>query len=400
MPVSTNGLTIVNATSVAVSGDSSYAGNLTLGGGIVASTANVNGPAAFAGDVWVGGNLHLLGNTLITNVAYQTSDSLNVTNFGTGPALVVYQGGNWPIANLADQYGTALFVGNAACVTIGSSVAPTSGNVARVAGNLEVTGSVFGNGAGLSGLSFSQMGGQIANTQLVQTMAGNAVTGSTGGIPVITSDKYGRITATQTVNYSASALAGNIFPSQIDPSVWSNVAISGNLSVGGLLYGNGSQLTGISFNYYQPWQGISVGNTWANANVGVFGNVNVSQRIYSSGLNATGSVIAASANVSGTVVGSLFNTTSGSVTLTASQATLFTVASGTSGFLVIAPTSTSLTKGLWWFEYSSGNDYCTVTQLCQPAGGSCTITASAGSNYVAASVNSGSNVFTWRVLLI
>ena len=402
MPVTTNGLTTVSATSVAVSGDSTYSGNLAIGGSFVSGAANVNGSAAFAGDVWVAGNLHLVGNTLITNVAYQTSDAVNVTNYGTGPALVVYQGGNWPIASFADQYGTALFIGNNACVSVGSSVPPTSGNVLRVAGSAEFLGNVnasgwfIGNGAMLTGLNqqWASSAGGLAysgNVSVGNLSLGTANTALFAPAAQLQS-KYRYAGATKTtdtfwVGTGAAPSTGGVLQYSSN-----SAAQSTNMW---LEWGNTGVLGGtLSINYRDYAYGlnsIQSFGTWTHT-----GALETSSLVVDSGATIVGNLSLSS----GKITANLFNSTSGSVTLSSTQTTLFTVPSGTSGLLVIQPTSATLTKGLWFFEYSSGSDYCSVTQLAQSVGGSITITCTAGSNYINAAINSGTSPFTWRVLML
>ena len=358
--------------------------------------------ANISGDTRIGGNLYITqGNLVVTNIHEQISESVSITNYGTASALSVFQNGSSvPIANFSDSVGTALMINTPSSVSIGTASQPTSGNVLRVSGSAEFLGNVnsngwfFGNGALMTGQQWSYSAGGLAFSGNISV--GNLSLGSANAFlfapAVQLQSKYRYAGTTKTtdqlwIGTGAAPSTGGVLQYSAN-----SAAQSTNMW---LEWGNTGVLGGtLSINYRDYAYGlnsIQSFGTWAHT-----GSLETSSLVVDSGATIVGNLSLSS----GKITANLFNSTSGSVTLSSTQTTLFTVPSGTSGLLVIQPTSATLTKGLWFFEYSPGSDYCSVTQLAQSVGGSITISCTAGSNYIGATINSGTSPFTWRVLML
>lgn len=92
-------------------------GSATLGGvvGIGTTAPDTNKALYVVGDVLVYGSLSANGSMTFTNTLFTTTSALSIVNTGTGPALVVTQEGDQPIAAFYDHAasGIALWVDGA-----------------------------------------------------------------------------------------------------------------------------------------------------------------------------------------------------------------------------------------------------------------------------------------------
>lgn len=324
-----------------VIGGTGISGNLNVGGvTYITDTTNavpyVMGSGAFhvAGgisigkDIWVGGNLY------VANVVSQSTTFLEVaaplvyletpevypynydigvfSHFTGGPANVYahtgvvrsYENGYWGFfSNVAEEPGPTGRVEwadggiiwdkiKAGALELANTTASTSTTTGAltVAGGVGIAGaayagSVYDNGTRV--VSTSTGGGNLTITSgaisLTATGPGAASVGSSTAIPVITTDAYGRVTATSTA--SVVAPAGTLSGSTLA----SGVTASSLTSVGTL---NGLTVTGSS----------TFGKINAESFQGVIGNVTPASGTFT-GITVSGSILPssnASINIGGT----------------------------------------------------------------------------------------------------
>lgn len=416
----TNTGAVVGNSSGTTSVGTLLASNVGIGVTAPAYALDVSGSARITGNVWFyGSNFTVYNQELF-------SSNVVINNYGTGPALSVTQleTTSQPLASFKAGAVQSLWLDPSGNVAIGKS---TPGTQLDVSGNVRVV-QKLGVGMLPTGTSAN------FTVQGTSTFVGAATFNNSVNLPAYsvgvgtTVLNYGFDASQTTVGAGGITVLGSMFncgSTASPPTMLFTDSNSTIQSTNGYL--QLMSYCGLS-NMYQsnPSQAVFLTNNRQDAAI-VWGAVGYSNAALQLGsLTKTGAAqnpavtivgdtqslgigqtnpaykldVSGTARVTSTLVANLFNSTSGSVTLTTSQTTLFTVTSGTSCLLVLAPTTTSLTKGLYWVEYTSGNDYCTVTTLASPAGGSVTLTLTAGSNYVNAAVNSGSWSFTWRAILI
>lgn len=123
-------------------------GSATLGGVVgIGTTAPSPDKALYVvGDVLVYGSLSANGSMTFTNTLFTTTSALSIVNTGTGPALVVTQEGDQPIAAFYDHAasGIALWVDGAAdrpgYVGVKTS---TPNKELTVVGDISATGKIY-----------------------------------------------------------------------------------------------------------------------------------------------------------------------------------------------------------------------------------------------------------------
>ena len=274
--------------------------------------------ANIGGDARVTGNLYVTqGNLIVTNVREQISESVSITNFGTSAALSVFQNGSTvPIANFSDSVGVALMLNTPSSVSIGTAVQPTSGNVLRVAGSAEVAGNLFlgtSNNALYAPAVWLQGNYRYAGTtkSTDPLWIGTGAGPNNGGVIRYSANNPGGSTGmwvdwgnvgvtggVLSINYRDSGYGLNSVNSfgawthtgafeTSSLTVDTSATVVGNLAVSGVLSGNGSGLTGITFNYFQPWNGISTSNIWSVGNTAVIGNLSAT-RVFGNIASTTG----------------------------------------------------------------------------------------------------------------
>jgi len=125
---------------------------LTVNSSAAANKLSIGGQAlngynlAVAGDAYISGNLTLAGSATFHNSTFTTSSALSVTDTGTGPALVVQQTGEQPIAAFYDDSTIAMYIdgksATAGYVGIGTA---TPNAKLTVVGDISATGRVYSN---------------------------------------------------------------------------------------------------------------------------------------------------------------------------------------------------------------------------------------------------------------
>ena len=349
---------------------------LAVAGSMASSNLNLSGNLI----VW--GKTQMLGTQEIINSYTTISSNLVVNNFGTGPALQVTQNEatSQPLAQFVAGSTQSLYLSSTGLVGLGTTSPYQKLDIYNGGICMRGTGAAIGVGTTNPTASVdayaSGTGSMITNTMYATSQY--VLKSNSPSLCIY--DQTGAVSANGYLRIGVNnqnANNGSPFTT--------NTLGDAYIAAGRSGYGANIQLGS-----YTTADGNGVPTmTITPAKVGI-ANTSPSYT-----LDVTGTIRATS-----TVTAPLFNSSSGTVTLTTTQTTLFTLTSGTSGLLVITPNSATLTKGLWFVEYTTNNDYCTVTQLCQPVGGSYTITCSAGTNYIAAVLNTGSGSFNWRVVQI
>jgi len=100
---------------------------------------------AVGGDAYISGNLTIAGSAKFNNATYTTTSALSVTDTGTGPALVVLQTGEQPVAAFYDDSNISLYIdgktGTAGYVGVGTSL---PNQKLTVIGSISATGTIYG----------------------------------------------------------------------------------------------------------------------------------------------------------------------------------------------------------------------------------------------------------------
>jgi hypothetical protein len=313
-----------------------YTGNLSPN--VVAATGNVSGANLTTSGIVVatgnitGGNLSTTGNAVVGNLS--TSGLVvalgNVSGSNLSTAGLVIATGNVSGANLTTS-GRVNATGNITggnLITGGAIEATgnitTSGFfigtfVGNVTGNLTVPGlntQVLYNNAGNAGADsgFTYAGGIVTVTGNVA--AGNLTTGgvvtatgnvsggnvTTGGVVTATGNvSGGNVTTGGVITATGNVSGGNL-------TTGGQVVASGNVS-GNYIFGNGSQLTGVTTNLIQNGTSnvaIAAANDFVRVNINSVANVAVftETATYLAGiLDVTGNVVSANLNSNGAVSG-------------------------------------------------------------------------------------------------
>jgi hypothetical protein len=111
--------------------------SLLVSGNVGVGTNNAVEKLHVLGNARIDGNLTLHGTQTIINTQVEQTTRLEITNSGTGPAVIVNQTGPQPIANFQDDGVSALFIADGGNIGVG--------NTTPIA-KLEVTGSVKAGG--------------------------------------------------------------------------------------------------------------------------------------------------------------------------------------------------------------------------------------------------------------
>ena len=97
---------------------------------LYSTTLGVNGNVSGSeklyvnGDVRISGLLKVNGSTTVVHTNTSTTEQISVTNDGTGPALIVTQEGNEPIAKFNDENGTQVIIADDGLAGFGGVTSP------------------------------------------------------------------------------------------------------------------------------------------------------------------------------------------------------------------------------------------------------------------------------------
>jgi hypothetical protein len=322
-------------------GNMSTGGSFTAAGNVTAQNFIGN----FAGNI--SGNVAAAGSN--TQVQYNNSNALgasanltfnNTTNLlsVTGNVAATYfQGNGSQLTGLPATYGNSNVI--TLLASFGSNTISTTGNVS--------TGYVLGNGSQLTGIVSSYSNANVANYLPIYSGSLNSVnnitaSGNVTALRFATSGAQGNIVGPNYVsaNYFVGdgSLLTNLPASSYGNAnvntllaAWGSNTLSttGNISAG-YLFGNGSQLTG-----------ITAGSTYSNANVvsllASFGSntISTSGNVTAGYFVGNGSLLTSltGGNVTGTVANATYATSAGTaITATnAAQANYANIANSVTG---------------------------------------------------------------------
>jgi cytoskeletal protein CcmA (bactofilin family) len=207
--VRNGGLTVTNGT-VDISGDTHIRGGLTI-----------DGPINFAGDI------------IQTDICYNVliSEQVDISNTGTGPALIVRQFGEQPIARFYDDTNLVVSILDGGDVSMNTNL--LVGGSSTIEGTLNVSSAAsFGSTLDVSGAT------TLSDTTVIGTL--NVTGGSlvVGGATILsdttvtgTLNAAGQTTLSNTTILGGLNVAG---PSVVNNLIVSNETITGTLNIGKL----------------------------------------------------------------------------------------------------------------------------------------------------------------------
>jgi hypothetical protein len=211
---------------------------LPLSGGIVTGSTQINS------NLTVYGNISATGNSYFANTFYSTTSALSVVNIGnTGPALYVANNGTGDIASFYDlDQNIEIF-----------HIAGNNGTFPNVGVKTSTPNVDFTvNGQISSNNIITSLGGNSTNWNSVytnvNTNSANYIldNGNTKGSNLLigTNDNFNLALETNGSPRITILNSGNVGISTNTPN--ERLTVNGNISASGFLYGNGSNLTGIT----------------------------------------------------------------------------------------------------------------------------------------------------------
>ena len=283
--------TTVNTPTLVVSNDAQITGNLTVSGGLVTITSTTTG-----------------------------TNQINITNNGTGPALIAKQTGAQPIVNFLDDSASALFIsggeltGKDGFVGLGTE---TPQERLDVQGNIVSSGTISSTNVETSNLTVTNFH-SVTGTLTASNIATSNLTVSNrlsgGTISVSNVEATANLVVGGPVNITGTLSAGG---SLTGPSVTVSGQVQGaTVSSTGQVVATGS-LTGASATVTGQVQGATVSSTGqviatgslTGASATVTGQVQGATVSSTGQVIATGSLTGASATVTGQVRGSTISST-------------------------------------------------------------------------------------------
>jgi hypothetical protein len=272
----------------------------TSAGGLTITPAS-GSHVTISSNLTVDGSINFTGDMIKTDTMVRVTDQLDISNDGTGPALIVTQHGNQPVATFYDDAALSMIIKNGGDVSLAGGInidgAATAGSTLDVTGaatmssTLGVTGvttlsstlGVTGDATMSSGLIVS---GDASLTDV--NVSGAATVGSTLGVTGNATMSSGLIVSGDAsltdVNVSGAATVG------------STLGVTGNATMSsGLIVSGDASLTDVNVS----------GTAVVGSTLGVTGNATMS-----SGLIVSGDASLTDVNVSGAaVVGSTLGVT-------------------------------------------------------------------------------------------
>jgi len=290
------------------------ASNNNLGIGTTLPTEKIH----VLGNARIEGNLTVNGNTNIINTNIANSEQLNITNDGTGPALVINQKGTQPIIEIKDDDEICFKVFDGGHIGIGTS---TKVVTTDISGNLIVSQTITSNSVNVTNILNANMidvSNNSSNTafKVNQLGTGNLIDLQDNGISKLKIDASGNIT-TSALYIDASTNFVGIGTTQPNKKlhITGDTRIEGNLIVNGttnivntnvstseqLLITNDGTGPALIINQigaqpileiqddnavcFKIFDGgdVGIGTTTKNVNVDVSGNIKASSYISASG---------------------------------------------------------------------------------------------------------------------
>ena len=290
------------------------ASNNNLGIGTTLPTEKIH----VLGNARIEGNLTVNGNTNIINTNIANSEQLNITNDGTGPALVINQKGTQPIIEIKDDDEICFKVFDGGHIGIGTS---TKIVTTDISGNLIVSQTITSNSVNVTNILNANMidvSNNSSNTafKVNQIGTGNLIDLQDNGISKLKIDASGNI-ITSTLYIDASTNFVGIGTTQPNKKlhITGDTRIEGNLIVNGttnivntnvstseqLLITNDGTGPALIINQigaqpileikddnavcFKIFDGgdVGIGTTTKNVNVDVSGNIKASSYISASG---------------------------------------------------------------------------------------------------------------------
>jgi hypothetical protein len=290
------------------------ASNNKLGIGTTLPTEKIH----VLGNARIEGNLTVNGNTNIINTNIANSEQLNITNDGTGPALVINQKGTQPIIEIKDDDQICFKVFDGGHIGIGTS---TKVVTTDISGNLIVSQTITSNSVNVTNILNANMidvSNNSSNTafKVNQLGTGNLIDLQDNGISKLKIDASGNI-ITSVLYIDASTNFVGIGTTQPNKKlhITGDTRIEGNLIVNGttnivntnvstseqLLITNDGTGPALIINQigaqpileiqddnaicFKIFDGgdVGIGTTTKNVNVDVSGNIKASSYISASG---------------------------------------------------------------------------------------------------------------------
>lgn len=189
-------------------------GSQTIGDGYAQTTAPTNGliiqgnvgiglsnptlPLHVKGNARIEGNLTLTGTQTIVDTNVSTTERLDITNDGTGPALVINQLGAQPIAYFKDDNAIIMTIADGGNVALGTSNAPVC--------RLDVTGNVRLTSLGVGTTATGNTGDIRATGDITAFYSDRRLKTNIQDIP----DALEKISTLRGVYYTANQLAHDL----------------------------------------------------------------------------------------------------------------------------------------------------------------------------------------------
>jgi hypothetical protein len=389
----------INTANVFASGTLSVGGNITGGNLFTTGSANV-GSLSATGNI-TGGNLKTFGAFSVSGIS-NLGPVGNVVITGGTAGYYLQTNGSGVLSWQPVSSGTALVSGNSnVTVAANSNVNISSNGVANVlvvtgtgvniAGTLNATGVITGNGAGLTQIPGGNVVGAVAYATTANAVALANVSGIGNIASINLNGSSSQILYGNGAWAASSATYSNSNVATLLSSFGSNtISTTGNISGGNIngvtIYGAGTGLTGSSptftannANYlgnyswasppqigsttanYAAFSGLTVNGTISSANITSSGNVSAANVNVTTGViygNGSGLSAITGANVTGTVANATYAVSAGSAA-TATNATYATSAGS-------AATATNATYATTAGTAGSATTAGTVTTNAQP----------------------------------